>query len=156
MQSIRWPRVLVGGVLAGLVVFALEAIASLVYAEELTRSLAAHDLTLGTGPATLAYYGAFCVGMGCGTVWLYAAIQPRFGAGLRTAVIAGVAIWGLWFIPATLSWAILGLMAPWVIAYSLAIALVESICAAFVGAWIYPEAVVTATDGAGRSDRAVG
>ena len=77
--------------------------------------------------------------MGCGTVWLYAAIQPRFGAGIKTAVIAGVAIWALWFVPSLLSWFALGLMAPWVLAYSLAVALVESIAAAFVGAWIYPD-----------------
>jgi hypothetical protein len=150
MQSIRWPRVLFGGALAGCVVFVLEAIASLVYAEELTRALAAHDLTLGTGPGSLAFFLAFSIGMGWGTVWLYAAIQPRFGAGVRTAVIAGVAIWALWFVPSTLSWVALGLMAPWVIVYSLAVALVESICAAFVGAWVYPEAVPT------EPERAIG
>lgn len=144
MQSIRWPRILFGGALAGGVVFVLEAIASLVYARELTRTLAAHDLALGTGPGSLAFYLASSLGMGCGTVWLYAAIQPRFGAGLKAAVIAGVAIWALWSVPSTLSWAVLGLMAPWMVAYSLVVALVESLCAAFIGAWIYPEAMPAA------------
>jgi len=139
MQSIRWPRVLFGGILAGLVIFILEGITSLVYAEEITLSLANHDLALGQGARHMALYALFCAGAGWGAVWLYAAILPRFGAGIRSAVIAGLATWALWFIPATLSWIALGLLAPWVVAYSLSVALVESVAAAFVGAWIYPD-----------------
>src|SRR5262249_22206685 len=33
--------------------------------------------------------------LGFTAVWLYAAIRPRFGAGPRTALIAGVAVWVL-------------------------------------------------------------
>ena len=36
---------------------------------------------------------AFVLGIGC--VWLYAAVRPRFGAGPKTAVVAGVAAWFL-------------------------------------------------------------
>ena len=31
--------------------------------------------------------------LGIAAVWLYAAIRPRYGAGPRTAVIAGLAVW---------------------------------------------------------------
>ena len=139
MQSIRWPRVLFGGVLVGCLVFVLESITSLVYAQERTHALAAHDLGPLPGPWGAVLTAVSCFGLGCGTVWLYAAIQPRFGAGIKTALIAGVAVWALWFVPSLLRWFALGLMVPWVLGYSLAVALAESIAAAFIGAWIYPD-----------------
>ncbi len=30
---------------------------------------------------------------GIAAIWLYAAIRPRFGAGVKTAIIAGLAVW---------------------------------------------------------------
>ena len=36
---------------------------------------------------------AFAFLCGIAAVWLYAAIRPRFGAGLKTALIAGIAVW---------------------------------------------------------------
>ena len=31
--------------------------------------------------------------LGIASVWLYAAIRPRYGAGAGTAIMAGVAVW---------------------------------------------------------------
>ena len=31
-------------------------------------------------------------------IWLYAAIRPRYGAGSKTALYAGAAVWGLGYL----------------------------------------------------------
>jgi hypothetical protein len=76
------------------------------------------------------------IAMGVWVVWLYAAIKPRFGAKVTTAVIAGVAFWiiktlqsakfaGLGFVPA-------GVLLP-----PLVISLVAAVVAAIAGAWLF-------------------
>ena len=77
--------------------------------------------------------------LGIAGVWLYAAIRPRFGAGPRTALLAGGALWvmaHLWsgvylgsgypgIIPLRLAWLPVG----W--------GFVEAIVAVVAGAWLY-------------------
>ncbi len=42
--------------------------------------------------------------LGIATVWLYAAIRPRFGPGPKTAICAGLVVWALSYVfPAILS-----------------------------------------------------
>jgi len=139
MQSIRWWRVLGGGFLAALVLVLVEGVASQVYLGELTRILAEHELDLGMDTrGTVAGLGMSFVA-GCGTVWLYAAILPRYGAGIRPGLIAGLGMWVLWFVPSTVSWSVLGILPGWMAAYELAVALVAIVIAALVGAWVYRE-----------------
>ena len=76
--------------------------------------------------------------VGIWTMWLYAAIRPRYGPGPKTAALAGFAVWffGSWV---DAFWAALGavpleaLLGP--VAANLPIVLV----AAVVGAWPYKE-----------------
>src|SRR2546422_11534071 len=61
------------------------------------RAVAAAMQAVGKQPIPDSIIWVFVVWdfvMGIGLVWLYAAIRPRFGAGVKTAVIAGL---GLWF-----------------------------------------------------------
>src|SRR5713101_2552164 len=81
MGKINWSRVILGGLLAGVV---------------MKQDMAAAMQALGKQPIPDSVIWVFVVWdfvMGIGLVWLYAAIRPRFGAGVKTAVIAGVAVW---------------------------------------------------------------
>jgi len=89
---VSWSRVLVCGLLAGgawtLLSIALLAtiggdfLAALPARQLLSPNPALHLLLIGSNIAA-----------GIWAVWLYAAIVPRFGPGLKTAAIAGVAWW---------------------------------------------------------------
>ena len=45
------------------------------------------------GGSAIGGFVFFAFLLGIVTVWLYAAIRPRFGAGAKTAVIAGLFVW---------------------------------------------------------------
>ena len=74
--------------------------------------------------------------LGIGTVWLYAAIRPRFGPGPRTAICAGLVVWALSYVfPAILSDQSMGnivVITAWTG--------VEMLIAASVGGYLYHEA----------------
>lgn len=137
MQPIHWSRVILGGVAATAVVFVVDGIAAQAYFGELTRTLAAHDLTFVEGPGAVALFALLYGIAGFGVTWLYAAILPRHGEGIRTALIAGAVAWALYFVPAVAAWASIGVFRGWVIPYTLAIGLVAMALAAVVAAWIY-------------------
>ena len=89
MGRINVGRVLLGGLLAGLVINISETILNVVVAGQAMED--------GTGARNLPPVGGSAIGgfvvitflVGIVTVWLYAAIRPRFGPGPGTAVIAG-------------------------------------------------------------------
>ena len=72
-------------------------------------------------------------------VWLYAAIRPRFGAGPRTAVIAGVAMWVLFSLLHTLSEAPMGLFPQRLMVITTVTTLIAWPIAAAAGAKFYSE-----------------
>src|SRR5688572_17716239 len=96
MGKINWGRVVLGGLLAGLV---LNVIDYLVYGVWLAADLNAAMQALGKSAmtmSTIVWFIVFDFLFGIFLVWFYAAIRPRFGPGPRTAALAGVAIWVLY------------------------------------------------------------
>src|SRR6266404_428420 len=93
LGNINMGRVIMAGLLAGLVVNISETILKLfVVNKDMEAALLAMNLPLVGGPAI----GGFVVMaflLGIMTVWLYAAIRPRFGPGVKTAVCAGLVVW---------------------------------------------------------------
>ena len=71
-------------------------------------------------------------------VWVYAAMRPRFGAGPRTAVYAALVVWICGFL-FHLDWVFVGLMTTTTFAMASAMALVQVLAAATVGAMLYRE-----------------
>jgi hypothetical protein len=70
---------------------------------------------------------------------LYAAIRPRYGAGPKTAITAGLAVWALAFALATAAPVFFHLYPVRLSVTSVALEGVEMILAALVGAGIYRE-----------------
>ena len=97
MPKINWSRALLGGLLAG-------AVWGILYAPlhplvEVHDSLGRPVLPLTPFPGATPLLSVVVViagfVQGVTTVFLYAAIRPRFGAGPRTAAIAGMSVWVL-------------------------------------------------------------
>jgi hypothetical protein len=77
---------------------------------------------------------------GIGAVWGYAAIRPRFGAGAKTAMIAGVAVWYFSRFLGAIGEMNMGMASQKMIMTGLVWGLVEMIIATIAGAWAYREA----------------
>lgn len=94
-----------------------------------------------TGGAIAAHViSSFAIGLLL--VWLYAAIRPRFGPGMKTAVYAALVVWacGILF---HMDWLISGMMSQGTYVLASLAALVQVIAAAGVGAWLYTELSAT-------------
>lgn len=74
--------------------------------------------------------------MGVWTVWLNSAITLRYGPGLKTAVVAGLA----WWIIKTLQsakWVGLGLVSLDAVLAPLVVSFVSAVISAMIGVWLY-------------------
>jgi hypothetical protein len=71
-------------------------------------------------------------------VWLYAAMRPRFGPGMKTATYAALAVWVCGFV-FHIDWLLSGLMSTTSYVLASIVALVQVIASAGVGAMLYAE-----------------
>jgi hypothetical protein len=139
-MGINWGRVILGGLVAGLVVNVSEfAINNLWLDGEWTEAIESLNRSSAVGAGGTAAFWLWGFLTGIFALYLYAAFRPRFGAGPRTAVRAAVASWipgsvlGLVF-PAVLELFPVRLMAIGVIS-----GLVEIVIGTLVGARLYQE-----------------
>jgi hypothetical protein len=75
---------------------------------------------------------------GIWTMWLYAAILPRYGPGPKTAAIAGLALWVI-LVMAHAIWAVFAVLPPNVLVAPEVAHLPAIIVGAVIGAWLYKE-----------------
>ena len=139
MGKINYGRVLLGGLLAGLVFNVLEFGASFIYGAQFEEALMNLGMTMPEDPLTMTWWVALGFLMGIGLVWLYAAIRPRFGPGAKTALIAGLGGWFFMFLLNALGEGPIGLFPTnlyvlWGVAW-----LIEIPAATLAGAWLYQE-----------------
>jgi hypothetical protein len=137
--KINVNRVILGGLLAGLVINISETVLNLlVVAQAMEDSLRARNLEpLGGGPIVGFVLFSFLVGIA--TVWLYAAIRPRFGASAGTAAIAGLVVWFFAYLYGAVAMVLMGLFPVKVMMVTTIWGLPEIIVATIAGAWVYTE-----------------
>ncbi len=138
MSGIRWKRVWLGGLVAGFLSNVLGiGSAHFLFAAEVRALLERLGVKLGGGTAALHIGMRFAVGVG--VVWLYAAIRPRFGAGPRTAMLAGLAMWLGTFVFSFAGIAPYGLYAERTLLLATLWTFFEMQAVAQAGAWLYRE-----------------
>lgn len=136
MGNINYSKVLMGGLVAGILFFALHFLGFMILGMDMDAWLAAHSLH---EPAMWVFIVTDIL-LGVMAVWLYAAIRPRFGPGARTAAIAAAFMW-FFFCLEYFGFHMMGLftqgdytkMALW--------GVVQVFVATFAGAWLYREGV---------------
>ena len=139
MKGINVAKVVLGGLLAGLVINVGESLFNgVLFAADLQAAMARLNLPPVGGNA-IAVFIVMGFAIGIATVWLYAAIRPRFGAGVSTALCAGSAVWFLAYLFPSVGYAVMGFMPPRLIAIGLVWGLVELLLASVAGAWLYKE-----------------
>ena len=139
MGKINLQKVVAGGLVAGVV---LNVFDFLVYGVWLKNDMNAAMAALNKPAITtnmILWFVFLDFLYGIWLVWLYAAIRPRFGAGPRTAVTAGVAMWVLFGLLNTLAQAPMGLFPQRLMVIPLVVTLITWPIAAAAGAKFYTE-----------------
>ena len=144
MGNINWGRVLIGGFAAGLIINISESILNMVVlAAPFAAAMEEMGISMDMGGGAIAVWVLWAFAVGITTVWLYAAIRPRYGAGLKTALCAGVTMWFLTtFLQSVALWN-MGLFTMSLLGTGMVWALVEMLVAASVGGWLYKEEPAT-------------
>jgi len=144
MNKIQMGRVVVGGVLAGLIMnvseFLLHGVVLAGDGQKLMDDWNQRGLSIQPDAMMLVWLVLITFALGFLAVWTYAAIRPRFGPGPKTAICAGLAVWamsylyagvyvyaGIVILPAKLAW------------FPVVWGLIEVPLATLAGAWLYKE-----------------
>jgi hypothetical protein len=140
----NYGRILLGGIVAGVIYFIGDGVVHGVILAKGWQGIATGLHLPKDESGGYLYFSLYDLAKGIGVVYLYAAIRPRFGAGPRTAALAGAIGWAF-CIPIALCGLIpihfftRGFALLWAVA-----ALVPMVIGAVAGAWPYREEV-TAT-----------
>jgi hypothetical protein len=139
LNGINVGRVFVGGLLAGLITNVGEFIFNgVLFREERNQAMAAFNRP-PVADGMIVWFVVFGFGVGITLVWLYAAIRPRFGAGVKTAVCAALAVWGLTYLYPTLFLIVTRLFPTELLVLHTVWRLFEAAIAGIAGAWVYSE-----------------
>ena len=139
MGKINVGRVILGGLLAGLLMTVSEYVLNTyVVAAETSEVLQRLGLAQISSNQIVGFVILTFV-LGIVLIWIYAAMRPRFGAGVKTAVVAAVTVWLLGMLSAAGD-VIVGVMSADSMIVPGVWSLVETIVAAIAGAWVYQEA----------------
>jgi hypothetical protein len=141
MGKINWIRVFIGGLVAGVVVNVIWFAAWALFVRRgwsAALEAAGRPLPETFGTSVLMVVLGFLLGFTL--AWLYAAIRPRYGAGPKTAVVAGVAAWiFLGVIPDAALGSMLRLIPARLWAIDVVETLVVTVVGTLLGAWVYKE-----------------
>ncbi len=139
--GINVGRVVLAGIVAGITFFVLDAVADELFVGGEIRAalLAAGKPAPQESLRMFVYILAFCAVFGVALVWLYAAIRPRFGAGPRTAVIAGLTAWLFFGAVDAFGWAPFGFIPVRVYLIGNIAWIVQTVIAAVIGCRFYRE-----------------
>lgn len=139
MGGINIGRLILGSIVAGIVIFVIEGLASTIYSAELMRSLQEHNLAISMDAKGIALGALNSLLLGFGMVFFYAASRPRFGAGVRTAIIVAVLMSVSGLFVGLIGYYMIGLYPPKMLLQWAAVGLIETNLACIAGAWLYRE-----------------
>lgn len=152
MRAINWTRVLIGGIVAGLIIDVVEGLLhGVVLGPEWRQAMQALGKPLEENTGRMLFYVLLGFAYGILAVLLYASIRPRYGAGPKTALYAGGGVWVLGYCLPTLTWIPMGLFPADLMAFTVVVGLVEILLATEAGAWLYREPATGAEAAAQRA-----
>jgi hypothetical protein len=133
-------RVILGGLLAGVVINVVEFVTNaLVLKQDWGQTLQALGKPAEPSGGAILTFNIWGFLLGIAAVWLYAAIRPRYGQGVGTAIRAALAAWALVFFLPSLNMLPLGIFPTRLIVVPSIMGLIELTIATIAGAWLYKE-----------------
>lgn len=139
MNKINMGRVILGGLVAGLIINIGEfTLNGPILGSQWTEAFKALNRpSLDSVPPALFVILGFALGILA--VWVYAAIRPRFGAGPLTAISAGLVVWALSILYPTAASLPLDMFPRRLLAMATIWEIFEIPIATLAGAWLYRE-----------------
>ncbi len=141
MGKINIGRVVLGGLLAGLIFNLGEFLLNNYFLRELwewtLKSL--NKAPMGSEVFAMVFYVILGFALGIFSVWVYAAIRPRFAPGPATAICAGLIVWFLTSMYSSAVMLPMHLFPRRLLLYSVVWEFVLIPLATVVGAWAYKE-----------------
>ena len=139
MAKINMGRVILGGLLAGVVINIGEFVLNMaILQKQWDEALKALNRPPFAGEV-VAFFVLLAFALGILAVWMYAAIRPRFGAGPLTAICAGLIVWALASLYPTGGALPMGLFPRHLLLFTVLWELFELPIATLAGAWVYKE-----------------
>ncbi len=137
MAKVNWARLFLCGLITGVIWYLLSAISLTLAGRDFIETVLGGRSAARAGPWLFV---GVDLAMGVWAVWLYAAIRPRYGAGAKTAVVAGFAWWLIKSLQSA-KWAGLGLvlLPTKVVIGPLLGTLAAAMMATVAGAWLYEQ-----------------
>ncbi|HEY0592492.1 MAG TPA: hypothetical protein VGF40_12035 [Thermoanaerobaculia bacterium] len=139
MGGINVGRWLAGGVVAAVVIWIAEGVASVLYMDDMKAALERHDLSMEMSSGVMVLGAVLSLIYGLALVFFYALARARFGPGPKTALLIAVVFWLCTYAASILGYYMLGLYPESMLGLWLVIGLVETVVATLLGAWIYRE-----------------
>ena len=154
MQSMNAQRLFLSGLVAGVVLNIQEYLVNgIVLKDEWDVAMTTAGLEAYSTSGIIMLVLMTLV-LGFISVWLYAAIRPRFGPGPRTAVYAALLVWLLVWVVPTVYNSLAPIFPTGLMMTATVFALFELPIATVAGAWLYreePAATDTGSGGFGES-----
>lgn len=140
MGKINMGRVILGGLLAGLVIDIGETVLNaVILGKDWEAAMQALNRpTMGGGAIALFMILGFALGIAM--VWTYAAIRPRFGPGPKTAICAGLLVWFFSYFYPSVGLSAMDIFPTKLIVVGVVWGIFETAIASVAGAWAYKEA----------------
>ncbi len=139
MSKINLGRVILGGIVAGIIIDIFEYVLNGVVLANQWNDLMTSLNRPMVGMNQIIAFNIFGLLLGIAAVWTYAAIRPRFGMGPKTAVYAALLTWVTAYVFADAMPAISGIFPMSMTLTLIGVGLVEIIVATVAGAWLYKE-----------------
>jgi hypothetical protein len=93
MGKINVGRLIMGGIVAGIAIDLLDYLVDGVWLAPRWAAEMALLSRPGFSQIQIVLFNVIGLLTGLVAIWVYVAIRPRFGAGIKTAVYAGLAVW---------------------------------------------------------------
>jgi hypothetical protein len=136
----NYGRVILGGLLAGLILNVGEFLFNgVIMANAMREWAASHNFPPEPTPTFFVVATVLTFVLGIVLVWLYALIRPRSGPGPKTAVIAAIIMWFGICLYCSIIFGLLLQQPVNVMLMGIVWCLGEYVIAAIAGAWLYKE-----------------
>jgi hypothetical protein len=147
MAKINWGRLVLGGLVAAIIMFVTDGFIHGQVVDTDWQAVYAGLRAVEPAPhgASMVYFALFELGRGFIAMLFYATMRTHFGAGPKTAVLAGIASWIAFSLAGPAQFIPLGFFSTALWIKVGALHLITSIIATIAGAALYKDSAVTRT-----------
>ncbi len=140
MGKINYGRLIVGAVLAAVFYFIADGtIHGALLGKYHMAAISGAGYPLTADNTAYIYFGLFDLGKGLVAMLIYVAARSRFGAGVKTAVWAGLVAWLAVAVLPSIEWMPFPFYEKSFFVKVIALELVPMVIGAILGAWVYKE-----------------